>query len=155
MHKLEKYIIARQHVEVLQHKIMSMPVKEFIYTFWLALIVVQMYSGQKNKSFTCIRYTCKHNKQSTDKTHLSLILPFPFNCAIVCSFKFYQQDAVLYNILYWCQSSYSAGNLGSSLGVLQLVCEADHSHLSSGEVKNGWNYTFTPPYAFMVCTETT
>jgi len=53
------------------------------------------------------------------------------------------------------QTSYSMGNSGSSPGVQQLVGEDDHSHLSSGEVMNGLNYTFTAPYAFMVCTEKT
>jgi hypothetical protein len=35
---------------------------------------------------------------------------------------------------------------------LYLGCEADHS--PSVEVKNGWSYTFAPPYAFMLCTGT-
>ena len=33
---------------------------------------------------------------------------------------------------------------------LYLGCEADHS--PSIEVRNGWSYTFTPPYAFVLCT---
>lgn len=36
---------------------------------------------------------------------------------------------------------------------LHLRCEADHS--PSVEVKNGWSYTFTPPYACVLCTGTT
>jgi hypothetical protein len=32
-----------------------------------------------------------------------------------------------------------------SLGVMQPGCEADHSPLSSAEVKNVWSYTSTPP----------
>jgi hypothetical protein len=35
------------------------------------------------------------------------------------------------------------------LGVKQLGCEADHSPLSSAEVKNVWSYTSTPQYVFM------
>ena len=30
--------------------------------------------------------------------------------------------------------------------------EADHSSLSSAEVKNQWSYTFTSPYTLMACT---
>jgi hypothetical protein len=32
-----------------------------------------------------------------------------------------------------------------SLGVKRLRCEADHSPISSAEVKNAWSYTSTPP----------
>jgi hypothetical protein len=34
------------------------------------------------------------------------------------------------------------------LGVKRPVREADHSPLSSAEVKNAWRYTSTPPYFF-------
>jgi hypothetical protein len=37
-----------------------------------------------------------------------------------------------------------------SLGVKWLGHDGDHSHLSSAEIKNGWNYNSTPPYVFMV-----
>jgi hypothetical protein len=30
--------------------------------------------------------------------------------------------------------------------------EADHSRLSSAEVKNQWSHTFTPPCTLMACT---
>jgi hypothetical protein len=36
-----------------------------------------------------------------------------------------------------------------SLGVKRPGREADHSPPSSAEVRNAWNYTFTPQYAFM------
>jgi hypothetical protein len=36
-----------------------------------------------------------------------------------------------------------------SLGVKRPEREADHSPPSSSEVKNAWNYTSTPQYAFM------
>jgi hypothetical protein len=41
------------------------------------------------------------------------------------------------------------GSRGSSLGVKQLGCEADHSYPSSAKVKNAWRYTSTPIYIFM------
>jgi len=34
-------------------------------------------------------------------------------------------------------------------GVKRLGREADHSHPSSTEIKNEWNYNSTPPYVFM------
>jgi len=37
-----------------------------------------------------------------------------------------------------------------SPGVKQPGHEADHSYLSSAKVKNTWNYTSIPPYAFTV-----
>jgi hypothetical protein len=37
-----------------------------------------------------------------------------------------------------------------SLGVKRPGREADHSPPSSAEIKNAWNYTSTPQYAFMV-----
>jgi hypothetical protein len=36
-----------------------------------------------------------------------------------------------------------------SLGVKRPVREADHSPLSSAEVKNAWSHTSTPQYVFM------
>jgi hypothetical protein len=36
-----------------------------------------------------------------------------------------------------------------SLGVKRPGHEADHSPLSSAEVKNEWRYIFTPQYVFM------
>jgi len=33
--------------------------------------------------------------------------------------------------------------------------EPDSSPPSSVDVKNGWGYTYTPPYAFMACTRRT
>ena len=30
--------------------------------------------------------------------------------------------------------------------------EADHSTPSGAEIKDDWNYTSTPPYAFLACT---
>jgi hypothetical protein len=36
-------------------------------------------------------------------------------------------------------------------GIKRPVREADHSPLSSAEVKNAWYYTFTPQYVFMPC----
>jgi len=38
---------------------------------------------------------------------------------------------------------------GSSQGVKRPGHEADLSHPSGTEVKNTWNYTFTPPYVFV------
>jgi hypothetical protein len=40
---------------------------------------------------------------------------------------------------------------GKEFGTLVLVGghEAQHSLLSSAKVKNAWNYTSMPPYAFM------
>jgi hypothetical protein len=35
-------------------------------------------------------------------------------------------------------------------GIKRPGREADHSPPSSADVKNAWNYTSTPPYAFMV-----
>jgi hypothetical protein len=32
----------------------------------------------------------------------------------------------------------------------QPARQADHSHLSSAEIKNAWSYTSTPPYVFVV-----
>jgi hypothetical protein len=37
-----------------------------------------------------------------------------------------------------------------SFGVKRPGCEADHSPSSSAEVKNGWSYTSTKSYVFMV-----
>jgi len=42
------------------------------------------------------------------------------------------------------------GTWGSFPRIKQPVCEADHSHPSSAEVKDAWSYTFTSPYIFMV-----
>jgi hypothetical protein len=36
-------------------------------------------------------------------------------------------------------------------GVRRLGREADHSPLSSAEIKKGWSYTSTPQYVIMVC----
>jgi len=36
------------------------------------------------------------------------------------------------------------------MGVKQPECEADYSPLSSAKVKDGWSYTSTPLYVFMV-----
>jgi len=53
-------------------------------------------------------------------------------------------------------SSYSVGAGGLfPLGEMFLGFEADHSHVSGTKVKDDWNYTSSPPYAFMVCRETT
>jgi hypothetical protein len=38
---------------------------------------------------------------------------------------------------------------GSSLGVNQLGCEADHSYPSIAKVNDAWSYTSTPIYIFM------
>jgi hypothetical protein len=46
-------------------------------------------------------------------------------------------------------ASYRMGSRGSSLGVKQLGCEADHSYPSSAKVKDAWSYTSTPTYNFM------
>jgi hypothetical protein len=57
----------------------------------------------------------------------------------------------IFSLCYWVQtgslahpSSYPVGITTLSPGVVQLVCEADHSRLSSAEVKNAWNCTSTP-----------
>lgn len=42
-------------------------------------------------------------------------------------------------------TSYSVGTEGSFPGVIQLGRDADQSLLRRAEVKNQWNYTFTPP----------
>jgi hypothetical protein len=42
-------------------------------------------------------------------------------------------------------TSYPMGIGAPSLGVKRPDSEADHSPLSSGEVKNAWRYTSTPP----------
>jgi hypothetical protein len=42
------------------------------------------------------------------------------------------------------------GNWGFFLkGIKRPSCEADHSPPTGAEVKKTWNYTSTPPYAFM------
>jgi hypothetical protein len=41
-------------------------------------------------------------------------------------------------------ATYPMGTRGSFPGVKQPWCEADHSPLSSAEVKNAWSYTSTP-----------
>jgi hypothetical protein len=46
------------------------------------------------------------------------------------------------------------GYWGSFLGVKWLWCEVNHSLPSSAKVKNEWNYTFIPLYAFMAWTGT-
>jgi hypothetical protein len=46
------------------------------------------------------------------------------------------------------------GYPGTSLRVKQVVLEADHSPLSSAEVKNEWSSTSTAPYVFILCTGT-
>jgi hypothetical protein len=38
-----------------------------------------------------------------------------------------------------------------SLRIKRLAPEADHSHLSSAEVKNAWRYTVTHPCVIMAC----
>jgi hypothetical protein len=44
------------------------------------------------------------------------------------------------------------GYQDSSLRVKQVVLEADHSPLSSAEVKNEWSSTSAAPYVFILCT---
>jgi hypothetical protein len=39
--------------------------------------------------------------------------------------------------------------MGIGGGLISKECQADHSPKSTAEVKNGWRYTCTPPYAFM------
>jgi hypothetical protein len=46
-------------------------------------------------------------------------------------------------------TSYRMGTRGSSLGVKQYRCEADHKHPSSAKVINAWSYTSTPLYIFL------
>jgi hypothetical protein len=46
-------------------------------------------------------------------------------------------------------SSYQTGTGGAFLEVRRPERETNHSLPSSVEVKNTWNYTSTPPYAFM------
>jgi len=49
----------------------------------------------------------------------------------------------------------SCGYRGAdSLGVQQLVCEADFLPPSATEVKNDWNNTFFPPHFFIAYTDT-
>jgi hypothetical protein len=45
--------------------------------------------------------------------------------------------------------SYPMGTGGSFPGVKRSGREADHSPLTSAEVKKTWVYTSTPPYAFL------
>jgi hypothetical protein len=47
------------------------------------------------------------------------------------------------------QAPYPMGTRHYSPGV-KMVCEADHSSLSSAKVKNMWTCTSTSPYIFMV-----
>jgi hypothetical protein len=47
------------------------------------------------------------------------------------------------------------GNHGSFLGVKWPGLEANSSLPYSAEIKSEWNYTSTPPYAFIVQTRTT
>ena len=47
------------------------------------------------------------------------------------------------------------GNHGSFVGVKWPGHEANNSLLYSAEIKSEWNYTSTPPYAFIVRTRTT
>lgn len=42
----------------------------------------------------------------------------------------------------------SVGSLAT--GIKQLGCKTDHSSLSSVEIKNTWQYTTTPSYAFIM-----
>jgi len=44
------------------------------------------------------------------------------------------------------------GPIGLTAGVKRLQHEADHSPVSSAEVKNEWSRTFNSPYAFMAYT---
>jgi len=46
-------------------------------------------------------------------------------------------------------ASYSVGSIDSFPGVKRPGREADHSHPSSTEVKNAWNYTSALSYTFM------
>jgi len=46
------------------------------------------------------------------------------------------------------------GYQDSSLRVKRVVLEADHSPLSSAEVKNEWSSTSIAPYVFILCTGT-
>jgi hypothetical protein len=41
-----------------------------------------------------------------------------------------------------------------SSGLERLGLESDHPTPPSAEIKNGRNYNFTPPHAFMTCTGT-
>jgi hypothetical protein len=41
-------------------------------------------------------------------------------------------------------ASYPMGTRALSLGIKRRGCEADHSPLSSAEVKKAWSYTSTP-----------
>jgi hypothetical protein len=47
------------------------------------------------------------------------------------------------------------GNRGSFVGVKWLGHEANNSLPYSAEIKSEWNYTSTPPFAFVVQTGTT
>jgi len=47
------------------------------------------------------------------------------------------------------------GNRGSFVGVKWPGREANNTLPFSAEIKSEWNYTSTPPYAFMVQTRTT
>jgi hypothetical protein len=47
------------------------------------------------------------------------------------------------------------GNYGSFVGVKWPGREANNSPPHSAEIKSEWNYTSTPPYAFMVQTRIT
>ena len=44
------------------------------------------------------------------------------------------------------------GYQDSSLRVKRVVLEADHSPLSSAEIKNEWSCTSAVPYVFILCT---
>jgi hypothetical protein len=46
-------------------------------------------------------------------------------------------------------ASYQMGTRDFSMWIKRPGREADHSPLSSAEVKNAWSYTSTPPSAFM------
>jgi hypothetical protein len=48
------------------------------------------------------------------------------------------------------QASYPMGTRASFLGVERQGREADHSPLSSADVKNVWGYTFNPPIRLQV-----
>jgi len=45
-------------------------------------------------------------------------------------------------------ASYPMGSRGSYTGVRRPGRETDHSPISSAEIKNGWSYASTTPYAF-------
>ena len=48
-------------------------------------------------------------------------------------------------------ASINSENLRANLTFVDYT-ETDSSPPSSADVKNGWGYTYTPPYAFMACT---